>query len=40
MLMRPLILHSSSMSINPSHRKVLHFEYASMALSGGLQWYD
>jgi hypothetical protein len=28
-VMRPLLLHSSLPSLNPEHRRVLHFEYAS-----------
>ncbi len=39
MLMKPLMLHASSSSINPSHRRVLHLEYASFQLDGGLEWY-
>lgn len=40
MLMRPLLLHASSAAAEPSHRRVLHFEYASSDLPGGLRWYD
>jgi ectoine hydroxylase-related dioxygenase (phytanoyl-CoA dioxygenase family) len=40
MLMRPLLLHSSSASLNPNHRRVLHFEYSSAILDGDLQWYE
>ena len=40
LLMRPLILHSSSPAKNPSHRRVLHIEYATGALPNGLQWFD
>ncbi|MEW6210444.1 MAG: phytanoyl-CoA dioxygenase family protein [Acidobacteriota bacterium] len=39
MLMKPLLLHASSASINPSHRRVLHLEYANFQLDGRLEWY-
>jgi ectoine hydroxylase-related dioxygenase (phytanoyl-CoA dioxygenase family) len=39
MLMKPLLLHASSASMNPSHRRVLHLEYANFQLEGGLEWY-
>lgn len=38
--MSPLLLHSSLPSINPTHRRVLHFEYASVDLPTGLQWFE
>ena len=38
-LMRPLLLHASSASASPSHRRVLHIEYAAHPLPGGLQWH-
>ena len=38
LLMRPLILHASSASTRPEHRRVLHFEYAAADLPQGLQW--
>ena len=38
--MRPLLLHSSLPSLNPTHRRVLHFEYASVALPAGLEWFE
>ena len=38
--MRPLLLHSSLPSIHPEHRRVLHFEYASVDLPGGLVWLE
>jgi len=40
MLMRPLLLHASSAASNPSHRRVLHFEYSSSDLPVGLEWFD
>jgi ectoine hydroxylase-related dioxygenase (phytanoyl-CoA dioxygenase family) len=38
LVMRPLLLHSSSVSSNASHRRVVHLEYAPMDLPGGLEW--
>ena len=37
-LMRPLLLHSSSPAQTPGHRRVLHIEYACDELPAGLQW--
>jgi ectoine hydroxylase-related dioxygenase (phytanoyl-CoA dioxygenase family) len=37
--MRPLILHASSKAESPSHRRVIHIEFASQELPGGLQWH-
>ena len=39
MLMRPLLLHASSAAINALHRRVLHFEYSSVKLPKGLEWF-
>lgn len=39
MLMRPLLLHASSAAKNACHRRVLHFEFSSEKLSGGLRWF-
>jgi hypothetical protein len=36
--MRPLILHASRKSLVPTHRRVLHIEYACEPLPGGLGW--
>lgn len=36
--MRPLLLHSSSVSLNASHRRVIHLEFTSIELPGGLEW--
>lgn len=36
--MRPLLLHASSASQLPRHRRVLHIEYAAEDLPGGLEW--
>jgi ectoine hydroxylase-related dioxygenase (phytanoyl-CoA dioxygenase family) len=38
--MRPLLLHSSLPSLNPTHRRVLHFEYASVDLPARLEWFE
>lgn len=38
LLMRPLLLHASSSSVNPAHRRVIHFDYASIKLPDGLRW--
>ncbi|MBP6747819.1 phytanoyl-CoA dioxygenase family protein [bacterium] len=38
--MRPLILHSSSASSSPDHRRVLHIEYAAGDLPSGLRWAE
>ena len=40
MVMRPLLLHSSLAAVNPGHRRVLHFEYSSIDLPGGLKWFE
>lgn len=40
LLMRPLLLHSSPAAIDPKHRRVLHFEYASTDLPDGLEWFE
>jgi ectoine hydroxylase-related dioxygenase (phytanoyl-CoA dioxygenase family) len=37
-LMRPLLLHSSSTAREPKHRRVVHLEFASDPLPGGLEW--
>lgn len=38
-LMRPLLLHASSPSRAPSHRRVVHLDFASVDLAAGLRWY-
>jgi ectoine hydroxylase-related dioxygenase (phytanoyl-CoA dioxygenase family) len=40
LLMRPLLLHASSPATNPSHRRVVHVEFAADELPGGLRWLD
>jgi len=37
-LMRPLLLHRSLPAKAPSHRRVLHLEFATAELPGGLEW--
>lgn len=39
-LMRPLLLHSSSTAQCPGHRRVIHLEFASSSLPGGLRWFS
>jgi ectoine hydroxylase-related dioxygenase (phytanoyl-CoA dioxygenase family) len=39
LLMRPLLLHASSVASIPSHRRVIHLEYALDRLPLGLEWY-
>lgn len=38
LLMKPLLLHASEKAVSPTHRRVLHIEYASFDLPGGLEW--
>lgn len=38
MLMSPLLVHASSPSASPSRRRVLHYEFSSYELPGGLEW--
>lgn len=40
LLMRPLILHASSPAKRPTHRRVIHIEYAAAELADGIEWYD
>ena len=48
LLMRPLLLHASSMATRSSqdeanssmHRRVIHLEYAAAKLAEGLEWFD
>jgi len=40
LVMRPLLLHSSSSSINLIYRRVLHIEYSATNLPDGLEWCD
>jgi hypothetical protein len=38
LLMRPLLVHSSSRAVQSGHRRVVHLEYAGVDLPGGLKW--
>jgi ectoine hydroxylase-related dioxygenase (phytanoyl-CoA dioxygenase family) len=38
LLMRPLLLHASSASRSPNHRRVIHIDFASTPLPAGLKW--
>lgn len=40
LLMRPLLLHASSRSVSPRHRRILHIEYAAFELPPGLNWHE
>jgi hypothetical protein len=40
LIMRPLILHASSKATVPTHRRVIHIEYASRSLPCGLNWFE
>lgn len=40
MVMRPLLIHSSSQAVRPSHRRVIHIEYTAADLPAPLQWSD
>jgi Phytanoyl-CoA dioxygenase (PhyH) len=40
LLMKPLIVHSSSAGLSPKHRRVVHFEFSADNLPDGLQFYD
>ncbi len=37
-LMSPLLLHASSPATTPHHRRVIHIEFGSTRLPGGLEW--
>jgi len=40
LVMRPLLLHASSQARSPSHRRVIHIEYACCPLPEGLRWFE
>jgi ectoine hydroxylase-related dioxygenase (phytanoyl-CoA dioxygenase family) len=40
LLMRPLLLHASAAATAPGHRRVVHLEFASTDLTGGLEWQE
>jgi ectoine hydroxylase-related dioxygenase (phytanoyl-CoA dioxygenase family) len=37
-VMRPLLVHASSPAQTPGHRRVIHLDFASAPLPGGLEW--
>lgn len=39
-LFRPLLLHASAAALRPTHRRVLHLEYAALPLPGGLEFAE
>ncbi len=39
-IMKPLLLHASSKSKSPKRRRVIHLEFASVELDGGLEWLE
>jgi hypothetical protein len=40
LLMRPLLLHASSPSRVPGHRRVVHLDFASVQLPSGMRWFS
>jgi hypothetical protein len=40
LVMKPLLLHASSVAKRPSHRRVIHLEYCANDLPNGLEWYE
>ncbi|HXE08472.1 MAG TPA: phytanoyl-CoA dioxygenase family protein [Acidobacteriaceae bacterium] len=38
LIMRPLLIHASSASTNPAHRRVIHLDFAAAALPDGMEW--
>lgn len=40
LLMRPLLLHASSPATHPTHRRVIHLEFAAEPLPVGLDWAE
>lgn len=40
LLMRPLCLHASSPATSPSHRRVIHLEFANCELPSPLDWHE
>lgn len=39
-LMKPLLLHSSTKSVNQKRRRVIHLEFSSVELPNGLSWLE
>lgn len=40
LLLRPLLLHASSRATTPTHRRIVHLEFAAAELPGGLQFAE
>jgi hypothetical protein len=40
LLMRPLLLHASSPSRIPAHRRVVHLDFAAVPLPSGMRWFS
>lgn len=40
LIMRPLLLHSSSPSHTPTHRRVIHLDFAAVRLPAGIDWFS
>lgn len=40
LLMRPLLLHASSPSQVPDHRRVIHIDFAAVQLPNGMRWFS
>ena len=40
LIMRPLLLHASSQTLRPVHRRVIHLEFAAQSLPGRLRWFE
>jgi Phytanoyl-CoA dioxygenase (PhyH) len=40
LLMRPFVRHASVPATVPCHRRILHFEFATDELPGGLEWHE
>lgn len=40
LVMKPLVVHGSSSALNPTHRRVIHIDYAADDLPCGLQWHQ
>lgn len=39
-IMKPLVLHASSKSLNQKPRRVIHLEFSAVELPNGLEWYE
>jgi ectoine hydroxylase-related dioxygenase (phytanoyl-CoA dioxygenase family) len=39
LVMRPLLLHASSPAESPTHRRVVHLDFAAASLTNGLTWH-